>query len=493
MQSKRFNFFLGLGVLLSLINVFIMNDVATVWSGAEAQLIRSGVDGSLPYFLPAIVQSALTGDLTFQAFLSRLPGAVLLLLSALVYYILARPIFGKVTTALTLLTWSATLVLANIGKIATADSWLFFSQLLAWVATLRYLKQPREQWRILTFAALLLALWLHPFSTIVVFSLSSWWLYRFHPNGYRLQQVNPWIVLAAGGIALFILGQWEWQRPAYVMAFFSMPYHHFLLILLLAILPVLGFFLGGLRDTFQKLRKKEELAIITSAWLIGGLAGQSLLVFAAAGLIIAKQLMLYFEPHYPHRSLVRAGAVLHLAGAFFGITVLMIFSFGEFGALGFRSALALGALYWMLSFISVIGLYGPNRRLVWGGSLLSGILFSLIFWLQYYPLLETRRNWPQRLEVSTQQMGITTQSNLYVHQLPLQEREKAHLYLEPLFKKVIFTDDPEQLLEFYRNAPGNAFFVPAAATEELGTISDSVRVQGWSDRLKALDYLLIRN
>lgn len=493
MQSTRFKFFVGLGAFLSLINLFIMNDVATVWSGAEAQLIRSGIDGSLPYFLPAIVQSALTGDLTFQVFLSRLPGAVLMLLSAAAFYGIARPVFGKITTALTLLTWSATLVLANVGKVATADSWLFFSQLLAWIAMLRYLKQPKERWRILTFAALLPALWLHPSSTILFFSLSSWQLYRLHPNGYRLLQINPWVVLAAGGIALFILGQWEWRRPAYLTALFSMPYHRFLLMLLPAMLPVLGFFLGGLRDTIQKLRKKEELAIITSAWLIGGLAGQSLLVFAAAGLIIAKQLMLYFEPHYPHRSLVRAGAILHLVGAFCGITLLMIFSFGEFGGWGFRSALALGGLYWMLSFMSVIGLYGFNRRLVWSGSLLSGILFSLLFWLQYYPLLEMRRNWPQRLEVSAQQMEITTQSNLYIHQLPVTEREKAHLYLEPLFKKVIFTDDPEQLLEFYRNAPQNAFFVPAAAAQELGTIPDSNRVQGWSDQPERLDYLLIRN
>lgn len=492
-QRSRFRFFVSIAAVLSLFNLLVINDLATAWSGAEARLLLRGLNDSDPYFLPAWTQSLLTGDLTFQLFLSRLPGVVLIVAAGAVFFAVGRRIFGDRTTTLTLLAWGGALLIPNIGKLAVSDLWLFFFQLLGWTTTLRYLKQPREQWRIATFISLLFALWLHPLSTILFFSVGSAWLYRFHPDGDRLRLINPWILLAAGGLSLFILNQWSWTDETFLLAFGSISYPRYLLIVFLSFLPLLGFFLGGLRDTARKLRKREELAIITSAWLIGGLAGQSLLLAAGVGLIVAKQLMLYFQPNYPHRSLVRAGALLHLVVAFCGITWMMLYSISEFGGIGFRSALAVGATYWMLSFVAVIGLFGPNRRLTWGGSLLSGLLFSLVFWVQYYPLIESRRNWPQRLEAEAQSLELDVRSKLYIHQLPAGEKDKAQLYCEPLFRKIIYTEDKEQLLEFYQNDPGNAFFIPRATAELLEEIKDSTAIRAWTDALGELDYLLIRN
>lgn len=492
-QRQPFRFFLLLCGILTFVNLLVVNDWATVWSGPEAHLLLAGIEHADPYFLPALIQSLLTGDLTFQLFLSRTPGVLLTIAGAGVFYWLGRKIFGDRTTVLTLLVWAATFVIPNTGKWIAADSWLLFTQLLAWIATLRFLKQPLEKWRMLTFIALLLALWLHPLSTILLFGLGGWWLYRFHPDGDRLRLINPWIVMAGGSIALYILGQWQWGHPGFLLAYFSLSFPRYLLLIFLSFLPVIGFFLAGLRDTFQKFRKKEELAIITSAWLIGGLAGQSLLVFAGMGLLVAKQLMFYFQPNYPHRNIVRTGALLHLIATFCGITLLLLYSFGKFGGLGFRSALAVGATYWIFSFVSIIGLYGYNRRLVWGGALLSGILLSLLSWIQYYPLIESKRNWPQRLEVAAQTLECTSQSKLYLHQLPPSEQEKIRLYCDPLFRKLVFTEEEEQLLEFYRNDRQNAFLVPRNALGQLGEIKDSLSIHGWTDGLEELDYVLIRN
>lgn len=492
-QAKPFRLFILVCGLLFFAHLLVMNDDASVWSGAEARLLKDSMSENHAYFLPVMIQSLLTGDLSFNLFISRLPSVLLILSSVFSFFFIGKRIFGAATSALTLVVWATTLLIPSLGKLASADSWLFCSQLIAWAAMIRFLKQPQEKWRIVTFAALLLSLWINPVSTIIFFSLGAWWLYRFHADGNRILLINPWIVLLAGGFALFILGQWQWRNPTFFVGWFATPLYIYFFLVLIGFLPVFGFLLGGLREVYQKFYKKEELAIITSGWLLAGLLSQSLLLVAGLGFLVAKQLTRYFDSHYPHRSLVRAGAIIHLVLAFCGLTVLLLSSFWTFGPAGFRAVLAMGAPYWTLSFIGVIGLYSFRRRFIWGGALFSGLLFALSFWLQVYPLLESKRNWPLRLEEAAQRLELNTQSRLYIHQLPSSEQDKVKLYCEPFFRKIVFTDTPDQLREFYQNDRGNAFFLPRSEIRQLENISDSTSLSGWTDGLKELDYALIRN
>ena len=492
-KSSQFRLFVLVFGLLFVANLLVMNDFATLWSSAESAMIFGALQGEQAFFLPLAFHKLLVGDLSFQPFLSRLPGAIFILLSLWVFYRIGRPIFGQNTSTLSLLAWGTTLIIPNIGKFATADSWLFFAQLLSWMSIIRFLKEPKEGWRILALSSLLLSLLLSPVSTILFFSIGSFGLYRFHPNGSRLLLIHPWIVLVAGGISLYSLGLWHWQHPSYIFGWLGMPFHHFLLIIFLALLPVFGFFIAGLRDLVFKFKKKEELAIILSAWIFAGLAAQSLLLLAGIGILVAKQAENYFLKGYPHKNWIRGGAVLHLVFAFCSITLLILSSFSMFRGTGFRSALAMGGVYWMLSFIAVIGLYGLRKRMIWGGTFLSGLMLSLFFWIQFYPLLESKRNWLENLETQAGKLDLSTESNLYIYQLPRKEQQKVQLYIEPSFRKVDFIETEEELLEFYINSRGNGFLIPEAEMPEFGQIRDSVHLEGWTDRARKLNFLLIKN
>ena len=67
-----------------------------------------------------------------------------------------------------------------------------------------------------------------------------------------------------------------------------------------------AFFPAAIVDLIQKLRKKEEMAIISFAFLLFSMISFGLVLQFAIAFMIAKQLENYFKPNYPLADLVKS-------------------------------------------------------------------------------------------------------------------------------------------------------------------------------------------
>ena len=394
--SQRYQLFLGLCLLLFLINLFVMNEVATLWNGAESALlweIQNGLQTGLPHLLLHDLLPA--GEI--QPFALRSVAPLLLLLALGFYYQYAKNIFGKATVILTLAALAASLLLPNLAKRATGDLFLFATQLLCILSLILYLKKSHWHWQVLFYLSFGGSIWLQPIGSLLFISVSAALLCWRHPQGRLLLRLNPWLAGLLLTFGLYFAGRLEWTSPIFELGWGSASIQKYIRWNLFGALPFIGFLMAGFRETYVKFRKGEELAIINSALLLGALLGQSLLLQLLFAFLVAKQLQFYFVPNYPNQNYVKTGALLHLLFVFGLSFFLMMGGMFQFGGTGFRSGLALGAVYWGLSFVSVIGLYGKIKRLVVGGLLLSGLLATQLFWLQVYPLVESQRNTPKRL------------------------------------------------------------------------------------------------
>jgi hypothetical protein len=419
MQFRIFGWLVG---AICVINMLVMNDFASLWDGAEAALARGGAGGESPLHLPAMIQKLLWNAAGGNLFIYRLPGTIWLLGAAAGLYFLARPLFGQRTVILTLLVAGASLGIPQLAKVATADAGLLALHTIAFVLLLRYLKQPRTVWRIAFYGAVLLAGLIHPFSTLILFCAGPAVLYFRHPQGKRLWALQPWAAaIVAFGIA-WLTGSVQWNPPWLLANFPSAPYW---VVALLGFLPFTGFVLSGLRDYIPKLRKGDETALIIIAWLVAGLLAGSSVAGIALALLIARQMDAYFHPNYPFAAVVQTGAVLHLILIFFAAMGLMLGGLYYFEGVGFRAGLAVGAAYWSMSFLGVIGLYGRQRRLAIGGPILAGALAVLLFWLQAFPLLESRRK---------QEVGLLSETpadagaGVDVLHAPINQIQQKHKY-----------------------------------------------------------------
>ncbi len=389
--------FLGLAALLFLGNLLVFNDLATIWDGAETQLlIRILRSEGAGWLLPELLLDPLVGS-PLRPFWLRLPAALVLIAALAVFYAIARPIYGLETTVLTLLALGSSFLTPLLGKLATGDAWLFGAHLLGYHALVMFLKLPSGKWRWLFYLLFALGIWIHPLSTLVFYSVIALVLFFLHPNGRRMVSLNPWVAgLVLGGL-LYLTGALTPERPGFWLGYGLRPYGEYLLALGIGMLPLTGFWIAGLWDSLRKFRQGEELSQLTFTWLLGALLAQSPVAAALLAFLAGKQLALFFDPRYPHRPIVRTVAILHLVGVFFALLWLMIGGFLEFRGVGFRSGLAFSGAYWIFSFAGVIGMFGMNRRLTIGGVMLSGLLGFLLFWSQLFPLWESRRDLPKRV------------------------------------------------------------------------------------------------
>lgn len=474
--SRRRLFFLLCG-LLAVGNLLVMNDVATLWDGAEARFVWMSLFESPRAYFPFRVVAAVSGGGVHEMLL-RLPGVLLLVTAAAGVYGLVHPVLGRAATGWWLLVLATSLLIPQLAKVASGDIWSFAFQWLALAALLRYLKQPKFHWRLLSYALLLAVVWIDPLSGAVFFVLFPAWLSWKHPQGRHLWGLQPWLAVLFSGLLLGASTWLNWMRTGF---FLDWAPGRYFLFNLLAILPFLGFAAAGVVDAIAKLRRGEELSLIVIAWMAAALLAQSLLLQAALTFLIARQLRGYFDANYPYRSLVKGGAILQLLFVFFLAMGAMLYGFGEFGGVGFRSAMAVGAIYWMAGFIAVIGLFGMQRRFVWGGTLFGGLLTVMLFWVQLYPLVESRRNVPQRLADAT-----AGQPCRLVDPAAGPSNEQVYLQAACRSLEVLPASADAALL------PGGALIAPAELPTRLEGVGDSLRIVGWNDIGRPVQWWVLR-
>lgn len=485
--SDRFQFFLGVSALLFIANLFIMNDYATLWNGPEAALLWD-IDFGTLNSLPQMVTALLYDSEALNLFIVRLPGPILLCLSFVLYYFLGKRIFGHQQLLFTLLVLGASFMMPVLAKRNTADLWLWLFQLVSLLALLRYLKQPSWLWQILFYLSLLIAVLLQPLGSALLFFVIPTVLYFYHPQGKNLIRLAPWIA-ALGLFALsYFLNPQPFNQRAFEIGWLASGFGKYLLVNLLAVLPFAGFLFAGIRETVFKLKRGEELAIINAAIGFGALLAQSTLLQLLFAFLIAKQMQSYFVKNYPYQNIVKSGAILHLLLTFGLAFLLMVGGFFEFRGPGFRSGLALGGLYWMLSFVSVIGLYGMNRRFVIGGTVMSGLLAMMVFWLQVYPLWESKRAMQLQLDEVVNKYENLDKSGLLIYKPESAAFPNLAFYGKQHFLKVAVVNDS---IELERSVHSPNILWDDKANVKLPDNIQTDTIRGWNDRLRPVEYFFM--
>lgn len=482
--SPLFRIFAGAVGLLIAINMLIANDFALFWGGPESALAWDSTGAVPRNYLPALLQGLIWDASGGNVFIYRLPGALWLLLAAAVFFFVGRPLFGTRTAILTLLVTGASLGVPQWAKIATADSLLFVLHASGFLFLLRFLKKPGMAWRMAFYIAVLFSALVHPFSTLIFLGIGPFFLYFSHPQGKRLISLQPWIAAALSFGMAWLLVKDQWNLPY----FFRGPgYLHFQLLAAGGFLPFAGFLIAGLRDYLPKMRKGDEMALVLIFGSLTSLMAHSPALALPLALIAARQMDAFFYPNYPYGAFVKTGAILHLILIFFAAIGLMMGGLFYFEGPGFRAGMALGAAYWSMSFLGVIGLYGRQRRLAVGAPLMAGVLAVFLFWIQVFPLWENQRRAANDIlaEIPAEtdrKVFVLHSPGILFPNLAVYARQRfSNVQLTPsLFKLPRVAEDQPA---FYLIAPAETDRIPAAcrvvkaSAPKVGTV-DAVWVCG---------------
>ncbi len=488
-MTVQYRIFLYLAGFFLLANLLIMNDVTSLWDGAEALLAWRALNQVPGHAPQELLQAAIIGADGIPHFRMRLPGALLLIFSFVVFWLAGRKLFGREVVLNTLLLLGASLLAPNLAKVAAGDIWAMLSQWLAFVIMLRFLKQPVLLWRLAFYFFLLLAIWVQPINALIFLLGSGAFLYFLHPQGKRLRGLNPWLAALAFFLPLYYSGLTTFSQEGFLFGFRS---GRFLLGNLIGILPFLGFVLAGLRETAQRLRRREEMALVNAAGILFALPGHSLALQGILAFLAARQLRSYFDPRYPYAPIVKTGALLHLVAAFCVLTMLMMAGFFQFQGAGFRAMLAAGGIYWMCSFIAVIGLFGPNRRYLLGGMSLGGLLLTMLFWLQANPLLESRRGWVRTLAQQSREMaGAEKDIRAFLLQEAGQPFSALAPYTRAVYAQTALLDNPAQLKKTWADEKQGVFLLKCSEAGSLGALTTPYSVEGWENCLRAVEYCIV--
>jgi len=438
-------FFLGLAALLILVNLLMANDYVTIWEGAEANMLLEaqgqvseevGERGKSLSLLPDKILKLVYGMVGLNMAKLRYISVIILLLSFLGIYHWGRKIFGEEPVLISLVVVGGSFLMSSITKLVVADVWLFAMQSLYLIFLILYIKQPILKWLLGVVVTFALGLLVNgPVLLIWGLGLSIWFL-LLHPNKTNAKSIFFKTVLPLSLLGIiFYFTQGAWNNDAFILAYGNISFGKYLLFSLLAVLPWMGFLIAALVDIFMKIKKREELAIISMGWLIFGLAGMSLVLQLLFAYLIAKHVLNFLRHPYPYDGLVKSVTLFILLLSFIGVTLILIGGWQQLGAGadGYTSALVVGALYWGFGFLGVMGLFLKEKRFILGGFGMSVLLVTFAFWGKAYPLVEKFRELPRQLseEVNSQNKGATRPLNMVMHTLP--KRRSFQVYLNEAF------------------------------------------------------------
>lgn len=491
-MSARFRIFAFAVGALFMFNLLMWNNIATLWSGGEAALWWTSHmtpnQAGLPGWWPSRLD---TPSLDIAS--ARWMSGGLLILSLVLFNWMGQKIFSRERVLLTLLVLSSSLLLPILGKVASADMYLFLAHFGGFLSLVLFLKQDKQQWRILSSLFLLLGLLLQPVSTLVFWGVLGTWLWWKHPKASGLQMLLLGVSAVFYVLLLWATGFLNWNPAGYVFSINTLPIGKFIGYSLLGLVPFFGYLLGGIRDNFMFLKKREEQAIIYTGGLLAGLLAFSVSWQAFLALLIAKQMTVYFKENYPFQDWVKTGAILHLLLVFAAAFLLLYNGFIYFEGEGYRAGMSISGSYWALSFVGVIGLYGMRRPLALGATLLSGLIGMSFFWMQLYPLVESKRatvitaiQEVRRLAPETKELLLLQESR---HKFP-----NIAVYAAPVFDTVLIARDPvefsNQLTENDRLGMAKAQSLPllpaAISVDTLGT-------KAWSIWMRPSPWLILNN
>ena len=482
--SKKYKFFLFISAFIFVINLLIMNEYTTVVEVVESDFLLDvqGVLGqgsaridSKP-LLPVWFTSVIYKSLGMNLFGLRLPSVLLLICSFVGFYFLGKKIFGKQATVVTLLVMGSSFLPVNFAKLAVGDTWLFATQLMSFVLMILYLKQPVSKWKWGVWGFVVLGALVHPLS-MLVWSAGLWtYLFFMHPKGKNLKGLFLLPLLVVIYLPLGYFGYVSLEMPHFFMGIGSGRFRYYFVFALLGVLPWFGFLPASLWDMIQKVRKKEELAIINLGWILFAILSQSMIIVAAFSFLIAKNSLAFFQKNYPYKRWVKGFTLLNMIFTFCILFMILLGGAFNFEG-GYRAVFGISSLYWIASITSVLGLFMNRNSLVIGGMALSGLMGVWLFWLQVNPLVETQRDFPQQVFQTMKRQGVgrgTPKSTELYHlssdsifyqknfQVYLNELNVNMIAMDSVAMKIISSKDQNAFAivptNFHKNLPASHVF-----------------------------------
>lgn len=465
--------FAGLAVVVFLFNCTLLMDFAWLFQGAETSLANEVVKKNFTSPIGWILEKFSAGDpLNLVGF--RLPGLLIGLLGLLALTLIIRKILGNTFTLLFFLAMVNNYFFLGIMKVATADIWSLVFQSIGIVSLIRFMKTPTLLWRIISYSCIAISIWLHPLTSSMLFLILPSIYYIFSEQGKRLIAHLPWLLVIGVLILLYFTGQLQWLVNDHYLGWGQSGFGTFLIVILVGALPLLGFLIAGIVASAKNIRKSEEFSLLFLSWLVIALLVQSPSAIVVMNIFIAKHIQDFFHKNYPYGKYIKAYSTLHLIVFFFVAAFLMLGGFFIFRGTGFRSGLAFSFVYWVLSFIMVIGVFGENRRFLYAGAFLTGMLTTTLFCIQLFPLLENQRIHRSILN-SMEEKRITPDWILY-------QDEKIPIKKDNLL--------------FYLNQKTNGTVVDEKEEGKVGlqlllkSTPDSMDVSGWRDNFQRQTYQL---
>ncbi len=396
-------------ILLSLTllgwNLFGGGLYLTIWDGAEEALCDSF------HYLPDNWLSRLWFLVSpeLEPAPLRLLSAAWAVLGLAAWWILARPLFGRDTTALAGLLMGASYGLSFLAHTAVAGTALFALQLMQVLALLRFLKQGQGYWMV--FAGLCWGLSMHIHLQAFILGLFiPLGLYLYHPEGKRFRWPLPLLLyLLAVGVFIFLGGDGLFPfSPTYPS---GPEYYAFVF---LGCWPVLAFVVSGIREFGSRWPREEEFARIAGICLVAALLSLSMVAVAMLALLAAQQMKAYFAKGYPYRNLVNAAYIISVVLAFVATVFGVVLAYRLYGTEGFRTGALISLGYWVPAFTGALGLFG--RRPLWlkGGVLASFLLPAALFWWRGTALMEATGTEDLRALAG----ALPAQEAIYAQQLP---------------------------------------------------------------------------
>jgi len=405
--SSQYRFFTWVILFMVSAQLLVGLDYATIWSGAEIQHIWQSMGQKTTTSLSSILLGLIPETSEYWLLFYRLPGLLLYVLAAALFYRWGKSLFGQTSVQSALLVLGGSLFLPIMAKIASLDVWTMVFELATWLSILHFQKEASKKWllKIALFGSLAVL-----FGQIQSVGLLLVWqvlYYRMSASSneqFKSHFAKPFVIIyLVFAISYIFMG--HSTRESYYFNAFDFKYHQFLLFSLLGLAPFIGFCMASLRDLVYKLKRGEELAKILAIGLVGSFLTQSLVFPFLLVFMTAKQMQHFFQqPNYPWHNWVKTWQVLHLITVFIAVVLALIGGFASFQTDGFRAVLGCSFAYWMFSFVAVIGLYGFRRDYVIAGMTLAGALALLFFWIQVYPFLHLKRNWPERMVIQLEKL-----------------------------------------------------------------------------------------
>jgi len=425
--SERYKGFLGLLAIFTVISLVVMNDFTTILETEEAfnvlhvqkQLEGTATTQVAPF--PNTSQFIIYKLFDFSPFWTRLSNVIVFLLLILGIRIWMGKLFGKLQTITYIITVVSSFLLISMAKFAVADIPLAAFHMMSMAFAVICLKQPKRKWQIVYGLFVMGSFLVQPTSGVIYGVGLLAYLMIFHKDGARLRTpiiLGVWLGL---GTLFFLLGGFSWPTAGFLFSY-QTSWGDYFMWQFIGILPWLGFLPAALWDLFQKLRKKEEMAIILFGWLLFSIISHGLILQLCLLFLISKQVENYFKPNYPYKSVVKSFAIINLVCTFFLLVGVMFGGFAALHSTGYRSAAVFSGIYWVFGFIAILGLFSDSRKFIIGGIGIGGAFSLLLFWVQLNPILNKYRDLSQQVLE-----GMDKKQSLRVSQ-DLLEKQQFQVY-----------------------------------------------------------------